>query len=120
MDCVKLVITQEPQLVGLDIDRLLVGYFPSCLACIAWSLCEDDTRATFIVQQQEVDIAFVVFSKSLPRALRSDALMLAPDSRSILAGLPSSAKKRQQACSSSLLFLIRAVASFTEICRDCS
>ena len=50
-------------------NRLLVGYFPSGLACIAWSLCEDDTRATFIVQQQEVDIALCGFLEVIAQGI---------------------------------------------------
>ena len=52
------------------------------------------------------------YPKSLPRASRSDVLSVTFGSRQILEGLFPSARKRQPAASSSLLILIRAVASF--------
>jgi hypothetical protein len=57
----------------------------------------------------------LVFSKFSPRASKSDDLMVTLGSRRILAGLFPSAKKRQPAASSSLLILIRAVASLFAI-----
>src|SRR2546427_6697633 len=56
----------------------------------------------------------LVFSKLSPRASRSDDLMVTLDSRRMLAGLFPSGKKRQPAASSSLLILIRAVASLSD------
>src|SRR5438309_11160393 len=56
----------------------------------------------------------LAFSKLSPRASRSDDLMVTLDSRRMLAGLFPSGKKRQPAASSSLLILIRAVASLSD------
>ena len=53
-----------------------------------------------------------VFSKSVPRASRSDVLIVIFGSRQILAGGSPSAKKCHPESSSSLLILIRAMASF--------
>lgn len=56
---------------------------------------------------------FVLFSKSSPSALRSVDFRVTPGSRRIFAGALPSSKKRQPEASSSLLILMRAVASFT-------
>ena len=57
----------------------------------------------------------LVLSKLSPRASRSDDLMVTLGSRRMFAGALPSAKKRQPAASSSLLILIRAVASLSAI-----
>src|SRR3990172_10770705 len=56
----------------------------------------------------------LVFSKFSPRASRSDDFMVTLGSRWMLAGFFPSEKKRQPAASSSLLILIRAVASLSD------
>src|ERR1022692_643999 len=57
----------------------------------------------------------VVFSKLSPSASRSVDLIVTLGSRRMLAGALPSGKKRQSPASSSLLILIRAVASFSGI-----
>ena len=57
----------------------------------------------------------LVFSKFSPSASRSDDLIVTLGSRRMLAGAFPSGKKRQPAASSSLLILIRAVASLFAI-----
>jgi len=56
----------------------------------------------------------LVFSKFSPNASRSDDLIVTLGSRRMFAGALPSGKKRQPAVSSSLLILIRAVASLAD------
>ena len=77
---------------------------------------QDDERESSLASRSRKSMKpLEVFSKSSPRSSRSDALIVTPVSRQMLAGLSPSAKKRQPAASSSLLILMREAASFMRI-----
>ena len=74
---------------------------------------QDDQGEPLGVEEQEVDEPGGDFLEVITQRVQVvRALIVTPGSRQILAGLSPSAKKRHPEASSSLLILIRAVASF--------
>jgi hypothetical protein len=107
--------------VGEDDEAavLRAGVLARLLLADQWVLAlglrlENDKREALVSSRRKSTKPFPVFSKLSPSASRSADLIVTPGSSRMVAGWSPAGKKRQPAVSSSLLILMRAVASFSD------